>query len=310
MSRLQIAGIIIFSVCGGAAAAIGEIYTGISGRVSGPVLAAIILAPNLYVIWFKERCQDRRAASLPVLRTAMRGLTALALAGALAFPARADDFGDTYDKSLPAVVFIAAVDQNWQRSTGTGVIIDATNGYILTAYHVVGPDRLIAAHRAAYDKAGKLITDSSAYNDLCQGSQCVVIARDAKRDLAVIQFRHPRTGLKAIRLAGKSARPGQAVFTIGCDGESSMWHFASGNARQIYQSEHALSSGQRVSARIIEVTTPLNPGDSGGPLLNNAGELVGINSSVVPNANEVQKGIDVSEAISFIAEINERAKGK
>ena len=308
MRCLQIAGIIIFSVIGGAAAAIGEVYTGISGRVSGPVLAAIILAPNLYVIWLKERGQDRRAAMPAVLRTAMRGLTALGMTGVLAFPARADDFGEAYDKSLPAIVFISAIDQNWQRSTGTGVIIDATHGYILTAYHVVGSDRLISAHRADYDKAGKLVTDSNAYSDLCSASQCVVIARDSKRDLALVMFRLPRNGLKSIPFAGKSARPGEAVFTIGCDGRDSMWHFASGNARQIYRSDHQLSGGQRVSARIIEVTTPLNPGDSGGPLLNNAGQLVGINSSVLQGANQVQKGIDVTEAVSFVSETNERMK--
>jgi len=40
---------------------------------------------------------------------------------------------------------------------------------------------------------------------------------------------------------------------------------------------------------MVEMTVPLNPGDSGGPVIDRAREVVGINSSVSKNANEVQR---------------------
>jgi S1-C subfamily serine protease len=223
-----------------------------------------------------------------------------ALPGAGAQPARAEDFGEAYQKSVGAVVYITAIDTDWGILHGTGVVDDAKLGHILTAYHVVGADSLVTAHLPAFDKAGALLANATEYANIDAASRCVVIARDPKRDLALLKWKAAVTGLKSIPLAQESSRPGQAVFTIGNDAAASMWHFAAGNTRQVHDDDYQFRSGQRITARVLEVTTPINPGDSGGPLLNIAGELVGITSSVIPGANQVQKGIDVSEIRGFL----------
>jgi S1-C subfamily serine protease len=232
--------------------------------------------------------------------------TALILA-CLLLPAAAalgDEPAETYAKSVDGTVFITAVDRDWNFSHGTGVVI--SGNFMITAYHVVGQDRLIAARPPLRDRNGEIITDAEPYNNYSQDTQCQVIATDPKRDLALLRFKYPRAGLKTIRLARHAARPGQAIFTIGNDPAVSMWHFAAGNVRQVHQTSYRFKDGQQIAAKIIEMTVPINPGDSGGPLLNASGELVGINSATSTQANEVHHGIDMTEIAAFVDETTDK----
>ena len=296
MRRLQIAGIIIFSVIGGAAAAMGEFYTAISGRVSGPVLAAIILAPNLYVIWLRERRQDRRAAMPAVLRTAMSGLMALAMTGALAFPARADepDNSDAYQKAVGSVVYIRAIDADWNMSSGTGVLINAERDEILTAFHVVGRNQLISATVPCREKNGDIITDAKHYGGMNSSDACTVIIRDEGRDLAIIRWKTPHKDLKAIPLAAKSASPGASVFCIG-NGADMLFRYSGGSIRTLSDEAYTTTTNQKVNARIVTTSCPIDPGDSGAPLLSRDGSLLGIVSSTRTDLNQIHKSIDISE---------------
>ena len=259
MSRLQMAGLIIFSVGGGAAAAIGEVYTGISGRVSGPVLAVIILAPNLYVIWLKQRCQGRRT-TMPAARAAMRGLTALAVTGALGNPVRADepDNSDAYQKAVGSVVYIQAVDRHWNIYGGTGVVINAERGEILTAFHVVGNDRVVTAELPCRDKNGEIITDVQHYAGMNIESACVTVVTYEGHDLALIRWKTPPKDLKAIRLSAKSASPGASVFCIG-NGASMLFRYSGGSVRQLADESYTTTSKQEIKARILTTRLPDRP---------------------------------------------------
>ena len=88
-----------------------------------------------------------------------------------------------------------------------------------------------------------------------------------------------------------------------------MFHYSGGNVRQVYKNSWKFSqSGQQVEARVVEMTVPINGGDSGGPILNQKGELVGINSAVMTNANQVQMGIDITEIRAFLDDYRARLK--
>lgn len=217
--------------------------------------------------------------------------------------ARADD-GETYQRAINSVVWVICYDKSWDMSFATGVVVDAANGYILTAYHVTGDDKLAVVVFPAKDKEGEIISTPNYYleNFKLVSALCVVVARDAQRDLALLKLKTPRTGLKAMPIAAASSRPGQELFTIGNAGtQGPLFRYASGSVRQVYADSFRFETGQEVNARIVSMTVPLNAGDSGGPLVNHQGELVGINSAVVAKDNQVQKGIDVAEIRAFLA---------
>ena len=231
-------------------------------------------------------------------------ITALLL---LPTAARADDFGRAYEQVIDSVVYITAIDTNWNYYHGTGVVVGAN--MVLTAYHVVGGNRLVAAVPAARNAQGTLITDVAHYSGIDESRRCRVIARDAKRDLALLEFTQTPNNLKKLKMADRKPGPGSPIFTIGSDPAQSMFHFASGNVRQLLEASYRFADGQTIQARCLEVSVPINPGDSGGPIINAAGELVGINSATVTGSNQVHYGINVAEVLDFLmAALEEQQK--
>jgi S1-C subfamily serine protease len=233
---------------------------------------------------------------------------ALLLAWATLLPstnAWAGEPDEAYTKALGSTLYITSIDRDWNFSHGTGVVVNARLGYIATAYHVIGQHNLVCAMLPAFDKDGNLITDAGTYSQCTDASMCVVVAADPKRDLAIIRFKTPRQGLRAMPLAAHHARPGQSVFIIGNDPEQSLWHFAAGSIRQVQKEAFSFRDGQHIEAKVAEVTVPINPGDSGGPLFTAAGELVGINSASTTMKNQIHHCISVDEVRAFLIETME-----
>jgi len=78
--------------------------------------------------------------------------------------------------------------------------------------------------------------------------------------------------------------PGEVVYTIGNPGASDvLWVHSSGSVRQVAHLDYKMGS-QEVNAWVVETQTPINSGDSGGPVVNGKIELVAINSSHQTNA--------------------------
>lgn len=101
-----------------------------------------------------------------------------------------------------------------------------------------------------------------------------VLRRDDDRDIAVLSL--PRAlGPGLIPLGGQSApKPGTRIFALGAPLETSFtvtWGIVSTSERQVLPS---------VPLRFIQHDAAINPGSSGGPLVNGAGQLVGMNTRI------------------------------
>ncbi|HJU25930.1 MAG TPA: Do family serine endopeptidase [Rhodanobacteraceae bacterium] len=144
-----------------------------------------------------------------------------------------------------------------EQSLGSGVIVDAGKGYILTNNHVV----------AGADDIKVTLTDGRNF-------KAKLIGNDPATDIAVIQI--PAQSLTALRLAdSKKLRVGDFVVAIGDPfglGQSATSGIISGLQRQGLR-----SSGFQ---NYIQTDASINPGNSGGALVNLDGELVGINSMI------------------------------
>lgn len=143
-----------------------------------------------------------------------------------------------------------------QQSLGTGFIIDKA-GYILTNNHVV----------EMADEIKVKLSDGKEY-------EAKVIGRDSKTDLALIKIK-PDEALRPLSL-GDSDRleVGDWVVAIGNPfglGNTVTAGIVSAKYRQIGASSYD---------NFIQTDASINPGNSGGPLLNTAGEVVGINTAI------------------------------
>jgi Do/DeqQ family serine protease len=144
-----------------------------------------------------------------------------------------------------------------QQSLGSGVIVNATKGYILTNNHVI----------AGADEIQVTLTDGKVY-------KAKLIGADSTTDLAVIQIQAP--GLTALPFADSTRlRVGDFVVAIGDPfglGQSATSGIVSGLQRQDLR--------RRGVQNYIQTDASINPGNSGGALVNLDGELVGINSMI------------------------------
>ena len=144
-----------------------------------------------------------------------------------------------------------------EQSLGSGVIVDAGKGYILTNNHVV----------AGADDIRVTLTDGRSF-------KAKLIGTDPATDIAVIQIQ--AKDLTALPIAdSKKSRVGDFVVAIGDPfglGQSATSGIISGLQRQDLR-----SNGYQ---NYIQTDASINPGNSGGALVNLAGELVGINSMI------------------------------
>ncbi|MDP3975558.1 MAG: trypsin-like peptidase domain-containing protein [bacterium] len=181
---------------------------------------------------------------------------------------------------------------------GSGFIL-SKDGLILTNRHVVARDD------ADYTV---LLKDGGEY-------AAEVVSRDLFNDIAVIKLK-PKDGetlpeLKPVRLGSSSElQIGQTVIAIGNAlaefQNSATKGIISAIGRQIVASD-GTGRGQNLSG-LIQTDAAINPGNSGGPLVNLAGEVVGINTAIAANAQGIGFAIPIDDVKPVIASVEEHGR--
>jgi S1-C subfamily serine protease len=146
-----------------------------------------------------------------------------------------------------------------------------------------------------------VIGNPTHYAEVSRFKRCTLVGTSPGRDLALLKLVEPMK-CKPIRLSD-GTNPGQRVFVIGANTKSIMWHYADGAVRQVFQGSYKAEGGGEVRAKLIEMTSPINAGDSGGPIMNQSGELVGIVLATDKTKNQIHTGIHVAEVRAFLIEI-------
>ncbi|MDR7402950.1 MAG: trypsin-like peptidase domain-containing protein, partial [Armatimonadota bacterium] len=110
-----------------------------------------------------------------------------------------------------------------------------------------------------------------------------VLGRDEEADLALVQIEV--TGIPPIVWGDSDAlRPGERLLAIGYPLGGSVFRGGEASVTSGIFSAHRDLRGRS----FIQTDTPLNPGNSGGPLINLKGEVIGINTLVVGRTSELQ----------------------
>lgn len=223
-----------------------------------------------------------------------------------------------YKKMVKSTVFIITPVKEIKGAyaMGSGSLIDASKGLVLTNYHVVMEEQYVAVQFPIFIK-DKMITDKETYIDNAFKTHTAikgkVLHRDKSRDLAVVELPKIPSGTPAIPLARMSPEQGEEVWNIGCPGAvNQVFSVTRGEVRAVAIEDIVVGGGEgdvfRVKCRVVTATNPINGGDSGGPLINQKGELVAVTESSRTSASLVNFFIDVTEVRSFLKEKNVKIK--
>jgi tetratricopeptide (TPR) repeat protein len=207
---------------------------------------------------------------------------------------------DVYARTLRGTALVIT-----PTGSGTGWVIDLEKRLLVTNDHVARAHEKVVVIFPAYDKGGRPIAEKDHYRKQARRYEADVIDSDGPRDLAVIRLRErPPEGVTAITVAEREPRPGDRVHSIGNPGASdALWVYSAGTVRQVYRKEWRYTTGPARAGRIVETQSAINPGDSGGPVVNDAGELVAVVAGKLPQASLVSWFIAAAEVKEYVKEV-------
>jgi putative serine protease PepD len=184
-------------------------------------------------------------------------------------PGNALTIGEIYKRSAPGVVQITATGNTQvdpfggsesQRALGSGFVFDKA-GYIITNYHVI-------------EGAGSIevtFSNNASINARLVGS-------DPSTDIAVLKVQMEASALTPLSLGNSDAvRVGDQVVAIGNPfglSRTATAGIVSALQRQI------TAPSQYAIDHVIQTDAPINHGNSGGPLINARGEVIGVNAQI------------------------------
>ena len=170
---------------------------------------------------------------------------------------------------------------------GTGVIIDAA-GHILTSSHVIEGARTITV----------TLSDGDRY-------EARLVGNDPTTDVSIIAIE--TEGLRPAKL-GTSAdlKVGEDVISIGHalglrGGPTVSKGVVSALGRSILDGQHTIVD-------LIQTDASVNPGNSGGPLVNMRAEVVGINAAIIPGSQGIGFAINIDDAQVVAAQLIESGR--
>jgi serine protease Do len=181
-------------------------------------------------------------------------------------------FTQVIDELVQRVMPSLVVVRGHRFGAGAGIVWDAS-GLILTNNHVVGRQSPVV-----------VLQDNREH-------ECRLLARDPDVDLALLSI--DATGLTPLPPAAVSPRVGEMVFAFGHP-----WGQRNTVTRGIVSALVHAHNRRGEQLPVVRSDVPLAPGNSGGPLVNAKGEVVGINAMIVGGDQSVS--IASSVAVDFV----------
>ncbi len=201
--------------------------------------------------------------------------------------ARGFDYKEIYKLRSPAVVLVLGLRKNGVGSSGTGSIIKK-NGLVITNAHVIIDESTnrVYPHLYIYIKPDNFKGDRTI--DLKYRFKANAIKYSTELDLALLKIVSSPHNLSTIPFADpNSVEIGDPVLAIGHPEQGGLWTLTTGVIST------RIKNFENIKGKdVFQTETSFNKGNSGGPLINLQGNMVGINSNI---ARKGKNGIAITD---------------
>ena len=191
---------------------------------------------------------------------------------------------DAVEKVYNAVVVVETYLNDRAYSTGTGFVFktDDKYGYILTNYHVIDKTNSVKVTFTNKETVEAKIVGSDEYSDIA------VLAVDKKNVIQVAQI-----------AKSEDMRLGDTTFAVGAPVDSSVYSWSV--TRGILSGKDRLVEEENGIMKVLQTDTAINEGNSGGPLCNSNGEVIGITNMKIASSSIEGMGfaIPIDDAIKY-----------
>jgi serine protease Do len=215
----------------------------------------------------------------PWIRAAARSLLLVSLA---ASPAAADeiDYKKLYAQAAPGVVLIYG-EEGKSGSMGTGSIIRADGLVVTNAHVILNHDTKKPLESLFIFLKPDKVTGKNE-DDLKKGFTAQWLAFSAEMDLAILRMVDPPAGLPVVEISDDSnVGVGEATAAIGHPENGAKWSLTTGRIGGEWTDFDGVKGKD-----VYQMETSVNRGNSGGPLLDGNGHMVGINTSIARRSAE------------------------
>jgi serine protease Do len=203
------------------------------------------------------------------------------------------------DKVFDAVVVVESYNNNTKVGTGTGFIYkkDDKKGYIMTNSHVIGNGNNVKI----------ILSDNKKI-------EASILGRDDLSDIAVLSV-DPKYATTVAQMGNsENLKLGNTVITIGAPMGSDYSGtvtkgILSGKDRMLAVSTSGYGTNDYM-VRVLQTDAAINPGNSGGPLINAAGEVIGITSLklVKDEVEGMGFAIPIEDAMRYVLDLESGKK--
>lgn len=202
----------------------------------------------------------------------------------------------------------------WNDGWGSGTLVSG-DGWILSSYHVV----VDAAQQAAI--SGRLAEVDVITARMVDGRiepratlKATLFRADPAQDLALLKINSLPAGEKAVPFFqfGTRVRAGEDCFVVGSESNGPAWWIRSGNVSgsrsHLSGSSYPGGAFEREQTDLIATDIRVSPGDSGGPLLNAEGKLIGL--TLVPSGSGGEgRHVALRELVEFTRDLPTQPEG-
>ena len=189
---------------------------------------------------------------------------------------------EIYEQASPAVVMVMGyADGGGKGSGGTGSIIQS-EGLVLTNAHVVIDERTGKpfVHLSVYLKPARVTGEPA--RDLSRMFRAKVVSYSKSLDLALLKLNGVTESLAVVAVSESGrTKIGDRVVAIGHPEQGGLWTLTTG----VISAEADNFNGVK-GKHVFQTETGLNRGNSGGPLLDGEGQMVGVNTAIARVASD------------------------